>query len=274
MTLHFTVPSAVLNLKIERNEDHSVTVYWQEPAAKGGNDLRYCVIINNDACRFTSNQNYTIYQDEETKRYTVSVKAHTLAGFSNKANISFEIRGKKSGGISLEVGIGVGAGLLAALIIVILVFLLLYIQDRRNRQMIERAAAMNLADIRRSLGVDSCKNEEDGNPAVIANSGYVSLQDIRNQIAVRSDASMNLPDIQGYLDVNSCQEERNASPAVIANRVYEDVQDIRNSRVLENAVAMNPPGDAEPAVIVNKSYEDTKCLQPTRKHNHCYEEVK
>ena len=75
MTLHFTVPSAVLNLKIERNEDHSVTVYWQEPAAKGGNDLRYCVIINNDACRFTSNQNYTIYQDEETKRYTVSVSS-------------------------------------------------------------------------------------------------------------------------------------------------------------------------------------------------------
>ena len=81
MNLLFTVPSTIVSLRIERNEDHSVTLYWQEPAAKGGNDLRYCVIVNNDPCTFVNVQNYTIYQEEETKKYTVSVSS--IAAYLN-----------------------------------------------------------------------------------------------------------------------------------------------------------------------------------------------
>ena len=75
MLLLSTVPSAVVSLEIKRNVDHSVTVYWQEPKRKEGNDLRYFVTINNDAGRFTRIQKYTINQKKERMKYIVSVSS-------------------------------------------------------------------------------------------------------------------------------------------------------------------------------------------------------
>ena len=67
------MPSTVVSLEMERNGDHSVTVYWQEPEISEDTYLKYFVIVNNDAGRFTSKQNYTIYQEQERKKYSVSV---------------------------------------------------------------------------------------------------------------------------------------------------------------------------------------------------------
>ena len=67
------VPSEVQNLILKRNADLSVTVSWQEPAAKGGSDLRYFVVVNGDKGRFTTSLNYTVYQKQNDVTYTISV---------------------------------------------------------------------------------------------------------------------------------------------------------------------------------------------------------
>ena len=67
------VPSVVQNLMLERNADASVTVYWQEPASRGGSDLRYFVVVNGDKGRFTKSLNYTVYRKQEDMFYKISV---------------------------------------------------------------------------------------------------------------------------------------------------------------------------------------------------------
>jgi len=208
-------------------------------------------------------------------RVRIPVSMAPGSTFVNSSNYNVS-SSRPTGGISIQVGIGVGAGLL---VIIILVFLALYLRGKRNRLMIERAAAMNLAG---DLGVDSCKDREEENPAAVVNRSYEGVQIIRSETTTRRAVSVSLED---NLDVDSCQDERNASPAVIANRVYEDAQDMRNERVLEIAGSVNSSeyltidfrqkeDNAKPAVIANKIYESSKCVQPKRKHEHHYEEVK
>jgi len=91
------LPSEVRNLMLIRNVDVSVTVYWQEPAAKGGSYLRYFVVVNGDKGRYTSSLNYTVYQKQNDVTYKISVKSHTSAGFSPEKIITFIIIGKAEG---------------------------------------------------------------------------------------------------------------------------------------------------------------------------------
>ena len=67
------VPSEVRNLMLIRNVDVSVTVYWQEPTAKGGSGLRYFVVVNGDKGQYTSSLNYTVYQKQNDVTYKISV---------------------------------------------------------------------------------------------------------------------------------------------------------------------------------------------------------
>ena len=67
------VPSEVRNLILTRNADASVTVSWQEPAAKGGSDLRYFVVVNGDKGRFTNSLNHTVYRKQKDVTYKISV---------------------------------------------------------------------------------------------------------------------------------------------------------------------------------------------------------
>jgi len=91
------VPSEVRNLMLIRNVDVSVTVYWQEPTAKGGSGLRYFVVVNGDKGQYTSSLNYTVYQKQNDVTYKISVKSHTSAGFSPEKIITFIIRGRAEG---------------------------------------------------------------------------------------------------------------------------------------------------------------------------------
>lgn len=77
------VPSAVTNLRLMRNIDDSVTVFWDEPSSKGGLDLRYFFAINNDKGRFIASRNYTVYQKEDTQKYTFSVSLVFLCFYGN-----------------------------------------------------------------------------------------------------------------------------------------------------------------------------------------------
>ena len=79
------VPSEVQNLKLTRNADVSVTVYWQEPAAKGGSDLRYFVVVNGDKGRFTNTLNHTVYQKQNDVTYIISVILTDLVRFCSNA---------------------------------------------------------------------------------------------------------------------------------------------------------------------------------------------
>eukprot|EP00795_Rhopilema_esculentum_P006976 gene6976-12599_t len=90
----FGLPSEVQNLAKRTNSDASVTIFWNEPLTKGGDDLRYFVTVNDEKGMFTTKLKYTVKQDLETKKYTVSVKAHTSTGFSKGEVIRFEIKGK------------------------------------------------------------------------------------------------------------------------------------------------------------------------------------
>ena len=67
------VPSVIQNLKLKRNDDGSVTVFWEKPASVGGSDLRYFVVVNGDKGQFMVKQNYTVLQSTETTKYTISV---------------------------------------------------------------------------------------------------------------------------------------------------------------------------------------------------------
>eukprot|EP00795_Rhopilema_esculentum_P006969 gene6969-12591_t len=67
------LPSEVQNLTKTTNSDASVTILWNEPLTKGGDDLRYFVTVNGEKGMFTTKMKYTVKQDLETKKYTVSV---------------------------------------------------------------------------------------------------------------------------------------------------------------------------------------------------------
>ncbi|XP_065060997.1 ephrin type-B receptor 1-B-like [Rhopilema esculentum] len=108
------LPSEVQNLTKRTNSDGSVTIFWNEPLTKGGDDLRYFVTVNGEKGMFTTKLKYTVKQEQETKKYTVSVKSHTSAGFSKEEVISFEIKGK---GISLTLVIAVVVTLFILLLI-------------------------------------------------------------------------------------------------------------------------------------------------------------
>ncbi|XP_065061006.1 ephrin type-B receptor 1-B-like isoform X3 [Rhopilema esculentum] len=110
------LPSEVQNLTKTTNSDASVTILWNEPLTKGGDDLRYFVTVNGEKGMFTTKMKYTVKQDLETKKYTVSVKSHTSAGFSKEEVIVFEIKGK---GISLTLVIAVVVILFVLLLIAI-----------------------------------------------------------------------------------------------------------------------------------------------------------
>ena len=76
------VPSKVLNLIIKRNADLSVTVSWQEPAAVGGSDLDYAVVVNGGRRQYTNSLNYTVYQKQNDVTYTISVIVADLFAFA------------------------------------------------------------------------------------------------------------------------------------------------------------------------------------------------
>ena len=67
------MPSEVQNLTKRTNSDASVTIFWNEPLTKGGDDLRYFVTVNDEKGMFTTAMKYTVKQQQETKKYTVSV---------------------------------------------------------------------------------------------------------------------------------------------------------------------------------------------------------
>eukprot|EP00795_Rhopilema_esculentum_P006980 gene6980-12602_t len=67
------LPSEVQNLTKRTNSDGSVTIFWNEPLTKGGDDLRYFVTVNGEKGMFTTKLKYTVKQEQETKKYTVSV---------------------------------------------------------------------------------------------------------------------------------------------------------------------------------------------------------
>ncbi|XP_065061315.1 ephrin type-A receptor 3-like [Rhopilema esculentum] len=69
----FGLPSEVQNLAKRTNSDASVTIFWNEPLTKGGDDLRYFITVNDEKGMFTTKMEYTVKQDLETKKYTVSV---------------------------------------------------------------------------------------------------------------------------------------------------------------------------------------------------------
>ena len=67
------MPSEVQNLTKRTNSDASVTIFWNEPLTKGGDDLQYFITVNSKKGMFTTKMKYTVKQDLETKKYTVSV---------------------------------------------------------------------------------------------------------------------------------------------------------------------------------------------------------
>ena len=67
------MPSSVLNLKVIRNDDGSVTIKWDAPDARGGPDLRYFIEVNGGSGFFSKGNNYTFAQEEKRKEYTVFV---------------------------------------------------------------------------------------------------------------------------------------------------------------------------------------------------------
>eukprot|EP00795_Rhopilema_esculentum_P006974 gene6974-12596_t len=67
------LPSEVQNLAKRTNSDASVTIFWNEPLTKGGDDLQYFITVNDEKGMFTTKMKYTVKQDLETKKYTVSV---------------------------------------------------------------------------------------------------------------------------------------------------------------------------------------------------------
>eukprot|EP00795_Rhopilema_esculentum_P006978 gene6978-12600_t len=67
------LPSEVQNLTKRTNSDASVTIFWNEPLTKGGDDLRYFITVNDEKGMFTTKLKYTVKQEQETKKYTVSV---------------------------------------------------------------------------------------------------------------------------------------------------------------------------------------------------------
>eukprot|EP00795_Rhopilema_esculentum_P006985 gene6985-12606_t len=69
------LPSEVQNLTKRTNSDASVTIFWNEPLTKGGDDLRYFITVNGEKGMFTTKLKYTVKQEQETKKYTVSVSS-------------------------------------------------------------------------------------------------------------------------------------------------------------------------------------------------------
>ena len=67
------MPSSVRNLIAIRNDDGSVTITWDAPAAKGGPDLQYSVVVNGKAGFFSRDRKHRIKQQEKRMEYTVSV---------------------------------------------------------------------------------------------------------------------------------------------------------------------------------------------------------
>ena len=76
--ISFPVPSSVLSLKAIRNDDGSVTIKWEVPAAKGGPDLRYFIVINGKPGFFSKGSNYSITQQEKKQEYKISVSMARL----------------------------------------------------------------------------------------------------------------------------------------------------------------------------------------------------
>lgn len=73
MIFSSTVPSAVRGLKAIRNVDGSVTITWNSPAAKGGPDLVYHIVINGKNGFYSKGSNYSLLRQEKRHQYTISV---------------------------------------------------------------------------------------------------------------------------------------------------------------------------------------------------------
>jgi len=67
------LPSSVMNLKEIRNANGSVTIMWDAPAATGGPDLQYYIVINSKPGFFSRDRTHRIEQQEKRMEYKVSV---------------------------------------------------------------------------------------------------------------------------------------------------------------------------------------------------------
>eukprot|EP00112_Aurelia_sp_Birch-Aquarium-sp1_P023450 Seg7.1 transcript_id=Seg7.1/GoldUCD/mRNA.D3Y31 product="Ephrin type-A receptor 6" protein_id=Seg7.1/GoldUCD/D3Y31 len=125
------LPGIIQDLRKNINDDLSVTIFWNEPASKGGPDLKYFIQVNAAKGFLTNARNYTIHQRTETQRYVVLIKSFARAGFSKAKKIEFTIHGTYQGSKG-KIFIGLIAGILSIAMIIIIITAVCIIS--RNRK--------------------------------------------------------------------------------------------------------------------------------------------